>query len=286
MTTPTIVSVQSWVATGHVGNAAAQFALQRCGFEVCALPTTLLSNHPGHGAHAGQAIDPALLAALVEGVAARGVLASAAALLSGYLATEPVAAVALDLPASIPAAALYCCDPVLGDNGRLYVAPGIADLLSARALPRADILTPNQFELELLAGTPARTLAAARAAAAGLASRMRTNGRRLVLVTSLVTDETPATMIDLLLHGPAGDFLLRRPRIPGHFSGAGDLLAALFLARLLGGLAPPASLAGAVGATEAVLAATRAAGADELALIAAQDALVAPPGLPAPQALP
>jgi pyridoxine kinase len=279
---PTIISVQSWVATGHVGNSVAQFALQRLGFEVCALPTTLLSNHPGHGHHTGQATDPTLLAALVEGVAARGILAGAAALLTGYLATEANAAIALDLPVRILAATLYCCDPVLGDDGRLYVAPGIVGLLAARALPRADILTPNQFELGLLAGTHPRSLPAARAAAAGLSARMRPDGPRLVLVTSLVTDATPPSMIDLLLHGPGGDFLLRRPRLARHFSGAGDLLAALFLGRLLGGLAPPGALAMSVSAVEAVLAAT---GADELALIAAQDALARPPPLPAPAAL-
>ena len=283
---PTVLSVQSWVATGHVGNAAAQFALQRLGFEVCALPTTLLSNHPGHPTHTGQATDPALLAALVDGVAARGILARAAALLTGYLATEANAAIALDLPARMQATALYCCDPVLGDDGRLYVAPAIAALLAARALPRADILTPNQFELGLLADTLPTSLPAARAAAAALSARMRPGGPRLVLVSSLVTEQTPPGMLDLLLHGPDGDLLLRRPRLDGHFSGAGDLLAALFLGRLLAGLPPPDALAKAVGAVECVLAATRATGADELALIAAQHALADPPALPAPHRLP
>lgn len=279
-----VVSIQSWVATGHVGNAAAAFALQRLGLEVCALPTVMLSNHPGHGRPTGGAVPPGQLAALIEGIAARGVLTNASGLLTGYLGSVANAHVAITTADRMPQA-LYCCDPVLGDDGRSYVAPGIAEMIAAQAVPRADLLTPNGFELGLLTGADISSLVGACSAAASLAGRMRSGGLACVLVTSLATDETPPDSLDLLLHTPTGAHLLRRPRRAAHYSGAGDLLAALTFGRLLRGQALTDAVCTAVAGLEAVLAATDALGADELAMISAQDRLAAPGAVPAMVAL-
>lgn len=276
----TILSIQSWVATGHVGNAAALFPLQRLGAEVWAVHTVQFSNHPGHGAFTGQVFTGDAVRAVVDGIAARGLLARADAVLSGYLGMPDTGHAVLHAVAATRAAnpaALYCCDPVIGDTGRgVFVRPGIPELLAAHAVPVADILTPNQFELEHLTGLPSATQRTALAAVAALQARMAPGGRRIVLVTSLRTAETPADSLDLLAAGTDGAFLLRVPLLPIAPNGAGDVMAALFLLHLLRtGSARPA-LDAAGSAVAGLLRATLAAGSDELALVAAQDEFVHP----------
>ncbi len=189
-----ILSIQSWVAYGNVGNAASVFPLQRLGAEVWAVNTVEFSNHPGYGAWAGQVFTGAMVEAVIEGVAARGVLPGCDAVLSGYMGDAEVGEAILAAVAQVRAAnpaALYCCDPVMGDAGRLYVRAGIPELITARAVPAADILTPNQFELEYLTGSSIRSVADLLAAVEAL----RRQGPGTVLVTSVQTDQTPADSV-------------------------------------------------------------------------------------------
>src|SRR5439155_16717672 len=159
----TILSIQSAVSYGHVGNSAAVFPLQRLGFEVWPVNTVVFSNHPGYGAWRGRVCEPGLVADILEGVAERGVLASCAAVLSGYLGEIATGAAVLDTVARVKAAnpdALYCCDPVIGDrDGGLYVRAGIPSFFRERALAHADLVTPNHFELEQLAERRVETVA-------------------------------------------------------------------------------------------------------------------------------
>lgn len=274
----TILSIQSWVATGHVGNAAAMFPLQRLGAEVWAVHTVQFSNHPGHGGFTGQVFTGASVRALVDGIEARGLLPRVDAVLSGYLGAPDVGDAVLHAVAAVRAAnpaALYCCDPVIGDTGRgVFVRPGIPELLAGRAVPKADVLTPNRFELEHLTGLPCGTLAEALAAVDVVRARMRPGGT--VLVTSLQTDATPAGMLDLVAVGPDGAFLLRVPLLSLSPNGAGDAIAALFLFHLMQTRSARAALEAAGSAVAGVLRRTAAEGADELLLIAAQEELVQP----------
>lgn len=276
----TILSIQSWVATGHVGNAAALFPLQRLGAEVWAVHTVQFSNHPGHGGFTGQVFTGEAVRSVVDGIAARGVLARCDAVLSGYLGDAAIGRAvlhAVDVVRRANPAALYCCDPVMGDTGRgVFVRPGIPELLGAEAVPAADVLTPNQFELERLSGYPVATLEQALAAVAALQGRMAAGGRRTVLVTTLRTAETPADMLDLLAAGPEGGFLLRVPLLPLAPNGAGDVIAALFLLHLLRTGSVRDALEAAGSAVAGLLRATVAAGVDELALVAAQEEFVRP----------
>jgi pyridoxine kinase len=269
-----ILSIQSWVAYGHVGNASAVFPLQRLGAEVWAVNTVQFSNHLGYGSHRGQVFDAALIRDCVQGIEDRGVLPGCDAVLSGYIGNPGIGGAVLDAVARVKAAnprALYCCDPVIGDRGRVYVGAGIPELLRDAALPLADIATPNQFELEWLTGATVATLAEAKSAIAALQAR----GPRCVLVTSLATAETPADALDLLA-GEGGRFWrLRTPRIEGHFNGAGDAIAALFLFHRLRGDAP-AALSAAASSLHGLLRRTAAAGSPELLTVAAQDEFVAP----------
>ncbi len=273
-----IVSVQSWVAFGHVGNAAALFPLQRLGAEVLGVHTVQFSNHPGHGGFGGAALPAAHIASVLDGLAARGFLDAVDGVLSGYLGEAetgaPLLAALVRVRRANPAA-LYCCDPVIGDEGPgVYVRPGLPAFFAARAVPQADLLTPNRFELGLLAERQCGSLAETIEAGAALRQRMRAAGPRIVLVSSL--DAPGGDGIAMLLLAPAGRFLLRTPRLPITPNGAGDLLSALFLFHYLRTGDACAALEEAGSSLFGLIAATAAAGARELALIAAQAEFLAP----------
>ena len=277
---PTILSIQSWVATGHVGNAAAMFPLQRLGAEVWAIHTVQFSNHPGHGAFTGQVFAGEATRTLIDGIEARGLLPGCDAVLSGYMGDAATGEAVLHAVARVRAAnpaALYCCDPVIGDTGKgAYVRAGIPELLATRAVPAADIVTPNQFELEHLTELRCATLETTRDACGRLARRMAPGGRATVLVTSLRTHETPDDSLDMLAVAPEGAFLLRVPLLPIAPNGAGDAIAALFLLHMLRAGSARAALEAAGSAIAGLLRRTAAAGARELLLIEAQEEFVRP----------
>ncbi len=273
---PTVLSVQSRVAYGHVGNAASVFALQRLGIEAWALDTVAFSNHTGHGKWRGAAVPAAMVAELFEGIAALGVLPQIDAVLSGYLGDAATGPVLLDIVERVRAAnprALFCVDPVIGDvDTGSYVTDGIAEFFRDRALALADIVTPNHFELEYLTGAPVASLADAAAAAAMLRAR----GPRIVLVTSLDAAPGGSDHVTMLAGGAEGSWAVETPRLPVTLNGCGDVTAALFLAHLLRGAPIAEALALTAAAIYAVIETTARLGRYELALVAAQDELVAP----------
>jgi pyridoxine kinase len=270
---PTVLSVQSWVACGAVGNCAALFPLQRLGIETWSLNTVAFSNHTGYGKWRGSAVPAGEVAGLFEGIAELGVLQHCDAVLSGYLGEAKVGPVLIDIVGRVKAAnprALYCCDPVMGDFGPgWYVRAGIPEWYRDQALAIADIATPNRFELEWLNGHPIGSLAEA----AGAAQALRRRGPNTVLVTSL---EAAADEVAVLAAGAEGVWAAETPRLAIEATGCGDAMAALFLAWLLKGKPVPEALALTVAAIWGVVQATAEAGGGELALIAAQDELVAP----------
>jgi pyridoxine kinase len=271
-----VLSIQSHVAYGHVGNAAAAFPMQRLGVEVWPIHTVQFSNHTGYGAWTGRVFDGAAIAELVEGIAARGVLARCDGVLSGYMGAPDIGAAILSAVARVRAAnpaALYCCDPVIGDVGRgVFVRPGIPEFMRDRAVPAADIVTPNQFELDFLSGAATGTLAGAKAAVAAVQGL----GPRVVLVTSLHTQETPADAIDLLA-GEGGEFFrVRTPKLSLSVNGAGDAIAALFLVHYARSRSAAAALGEAAASIHGLLKRTEEAGSREILLVAAQDEFVAP----------
>ena len=275
-----ILSIQSWVAYGHVGNASAIFPLQRLGAEVWGIHTVQFSNHTGYGHWTGEVFSGDMIRCLVDGIEARGVLPECDAVLSGYMGDVAIGRAVLDAVARVRAAnarALYCCDPVIGDdNTGVYVRPGILEFLAETALPAADIATPNRFELERLTGICCATLAGARSAAQSLADRLHPAGPRIVLLTSLKTEETPAGYLDMLV-GEAGSFhLLRTPLLPLEINGTGDAIAALFLFHRLALGSSPAALQAAGSSLHGILRHTAALGSRELLTVAAQCELVNP----------
>jgi|HubBroStandDraft_6_1064221.scaffolds.fasta_scaffold27885_1 pyridoxine kinase len=271
-----ILSIQSHVVYGHVGNAAAVFPLQRIGCEVWPLNTVQFSNHTGYPDFRGQAFDAAMIDDCVAGIAARGALARCDAILSGYMASPEVGAAILRGVAAAReqnAGAVYCCDPVLGDVGRgVYVRAGVAEFMRERALPAATILTPNHFELDLISGLPSTNIAGAREALEILHQR----GPGAILVTSLVLDDTPADAIDLAVSENGALWRLRTPKAPIKVNGAGDVIAALFLAHWLRTHSAPQAIALAASSVYGLIEATAKAGSRELEIVAAQEEFVRP----------
>jgi pyridoxine kinase len=211
--------------------------------------------------------------AILQGVADRGALARLDAVLSGYLGDVALGEVVLEtVAASRPA--FYACDPVMGDVGRgFFVRPGLPDFIRDRAVPRADLITPNRFELEFLAGRDVRTLDDALAASASL----RANGPKLVLVTSLDRADAAPDTIEMLVDSADGAWLVQTPllKLEPMPNGAGDAVAALFLSHWLSTRDAATALARAASGIYAIFEATKEKGQRELALIAAQDEFAA-----------
>ena len=272
----TIMSIQSSVAYGHVGNSAATFPLMRMGIEVWPVLTVHFSNHTGYGQWRGPLLASGDVAEVIRGIDERGVLGRCDAVLSGYQGAEDVGLVILDAVALVKSRnpdAIYCCDPVMGDVGRgFFVRPGIPELMRDRVVWAAQIITPNQFELEFLTGQTTTTLPEVLAAAdAALAM-----GPETVLVTSVVHDSARENTMDMLAVTPAGAWSVTTPLLPRIFTGAGHLTAATILA----GMLRAGDVATAIGHTAAVvygvLSATVDSGEPELQLVAAQDEIARP----------
>lgn len=271
-----ILSIQSHVAYGHVGNSAAVFPLQRLGFEVWPVHSLQFSNHAGYPDVGGRVFSARHLRQVIEGVARRGALESCRAVLSGYLGSAELGEVVLRTVDRVRAASpnsLYLCDPVIGDRERgRYVKPGLAELLRARLVPAATIVTPNVFELEYLTGASVRDPQEALDAARQLVDR----GPEIVVVTGL--EELKSQRIECLAVTAEAAWRVSTPRLDlepmPH--GGGDAFCALFLGQMLKGAEVPAALERATAALFGIFVATAQSGAEELELIAAQDQIGAP----------
>jgi pyridoxine kinase len=269
-----ILSLQSRVAYGHVGNATAVPVLQRLGHEAWPVDTTLLSNHLGYATHGGRILPVAEVEGVVEGLSKLGLFGRLDALLTGFLgkAASIASNVATQIRAGNPAA-LYCLDPVMGERaGGFYVSPETAETIAVRLVPQADILLPNAFELDFLAGGRTRKLAEVIEAAEILRRRARPDA--MVIATGLDCEDGPQARVEVLAVNGSGRWLASVPRLDLPAHGAGDLFSALFLAHYLNRRDLPWALTRAMDSTHAVF--TRSIGQDEFALVASFDLLADP----------
>ncbi|MFT4052334.1 MAG: pyridoxal kinase PdxY [Microbacterium sp.] len=266
-----ILSIQSAVAYGHVGNSAAVFPLQRIGVEVLPVYTVNFSNHTGYGSWRGPLISPDDVRDVITGVEERGVLGEIDVVLSGYQGSEGIGDVVLDAVARVKSAnpsAVYACDPVMGNaKSGCFVAPAIPVLLREKVVPAADIITPNQFELGFLTETEPGDLASTLAAA----DAARAMGPQVVLVTSVERPDQPEGRVEMLAVTPEGAWIVQTPRIPMKANGSGDVTAALFTAhyRATGDTAD--ALARTVSSVYDLLQLTHDSGDRELRLVEAQE---------------
>ncbi|MBM7830376.1 pyridoxine kinase [Agromyces cerinus] len=266
-----ILSIQSAVAYGHVGNSAAVFPLQRIGVEVLPVYTVNFSNHTGYGAWRGPMISPDDVRDVITGIEERGVFPQIDVVLSGYQGGEGIADVILDAVARVKAAnpdAVYACDPVMGNaKSGCFVAPAIPILLRDRVVPAADIITPNQFELGFLTETEPDTLESTLASV----DLVRATGPRTVLVTSVERPDREEGTIEMLAVDDSGAWIVQTPLLPMKANGSGDVTAALFTAhyRRTGDAAD--ALARATSSVFDLLSLTHTSGERELQLVEAQE---------------
>jgi pyridoxine kinase len=266
-----VISIQSQVAFGHVGNSAAVFPMQTHGIDVIAVPTTLLSNRPGYPTIRGRVLDAQLVADLLQGIEERGAVDTCKVILSGYLGSPEIAAVVADFVARAKErnpALLYACDPVLGDRDRgLFVQADIPPLVRDRLCPLADIITPNHFEFEWLCGAKATTIEEVIAQAQSFQAR----GPSTIVVTSAELTDTPDGEIDTLAVERSREMFkvwrVRTPKLPIGPNGTGDLFAALFVSARVGEKETPEALAHAASAIFAVLERTALRGTEEMRIV-------------------
>jgi pyridoxine kinase len=271
-----ILSIQSAVAFGHVGNSAAVFPLQRIGVEVMPVYTVNFSNHTGYGAWRGPLISPEDVRDVITGIEERGAFADTDVVLSGYQGGEGIADVILDAVARVKAAnpaAVYACDPVMGNAvSGCFVAPAIPVLLRDRVVPAADIITPNQFELGFLTGTEPLTLEDTLASV----ELIRATGPRTVLVTSVQRPDRPDGTVEMLAVTDEGAWIVQTPLLPLKANGSGDVTAALFTAHLIRTGDAADALARTTSSVFDLLERTLASGQRELQLVEAQETYAHP----------
>ncbi len=271
-----LLSIQSHVAYGHVGNASAVFPLQRLGAEVWPVHTVQFSNHTGYGAWRGQVFEAGLVRDVVAGIEERGVLPKCDGVLSGYMGDAAIGEAVLEAAAKVRAAngrAQYCCDPVIGDVGRgVFVRPGIPEFMRDRAVRAADVITPNQFELNYLSGSETTSLANTLQAI----DKVHAMGPKTILVTSVHIEDTPKASIDLIASGADGKFRLRTPLLEISVNGAGDAIAALFFFHLLKTNSSAEALSNAASSIFGLMKRTKDANSREILLVAAQGEFVDP----------
>ncbi|MFS2281316.1 pyridoxal kinase PdxY [Microbacterium sp. OR21] len=271
-----ILSIQSAVAHGHVGNSAAVFPLQRIGVDVLPVYTVNFSNHTGYGAWRGPMIDPTDVREVITGIEERGVFGQIDAVLSGYQGGEGIADVIVDAVARVKAQnpdAVYACDPVMGNaKSGCFVAPAIPVLLRDKVVPVADIITPNQFELGFLTDTDPSdlesTLASVDAAMA--------MGPSTVLVTSVERPDREEGTIEMLAADRTGAWLVATPHLPMKANGSGDVTAALFTAHYTATGDAKLALERTVSSVFDLLQNTLDAGDRELRLVESQEAYAHP----------
>lgn len=267
---PLVISVQSQVVHGHVGNSAALFPMQAAGLEVAAIPTVIFSNTPDYPTLRGAPVAPSLFADLLLGADERGLPQRAAYLLSGYIGSVEVARLLADFVAhckKINPELIYICDPVMGDHAPgLYVPEEIAGVMQNGLLPLADIATPNSFELEHLSGRPIMTLDDLRHASSGLSLAPKAQ----LIATGCTLADTPDNHLESVILGPDRISRHPTPHIPVALPGTGDLFTGLVVA----GLGRGRSLAEAVDMAQTMT----GRALDHARLIGAREVILFEPG--------
>lgn len=280
-----VLSIQSQVIFGHVGNNAGVFPLQRQGVEVWPVPTGLLAFNPSYGPPAHRPTEPAELDAWIAALQIRPEWRQIDAVLLGWLGNPRTAEAALRAALAVKAAnpkAIFLCDPVMGDSDSgLYVQDSLPPFIRDHLLRHADIATPNGFELEYLTGSKIEDLPAALAACDAL----RAKGPQTVIATTLKRRDGGQNqgvgMLEALLVNRDGAWLCGVPDLGENLpKGAGDLFASLFLARLLKGRTPKKAMLFAMAGTYALLRDALERKAPEMRLEMKQDDLIAPSHLP------
>ncbi|AQP47001.1 pyridoxal kinase [Tessaracoccus aquimaris] len=271
-----VLSIQSCVSYGHVGNSAAVFPMQRIGHEVMPVHTVVFSNHTGYGAWGGQLLSGDVVRDIVRGIDERGGLNDVDLVVSGYQGGNDIGDAILDAVALVKERnpqAIYACDPVLGSaKSGCFVAPEVQTLIRDRVVPKADLISPNQFELGFITGTDPHTLEETLASV----DQVREVGPSTVLVTSVFRPDRPADTIEMLAVTGEGAWIVQTPQLPFKRNGSGDVASALFSSHFRSSGDAASALALTAASVYELLVKTYEADSPELLIVEAQDAFVAP----------
>ena len=216
---------------GYVGNKAATLPLNRLGFDVDAINSVQFSNHTGYPLTRGQVLDGEGLLSIVEGLEKNDLLVEYSHLLTGYMKNLTILEGIVDVVKKLKQAnpdIVYVCDPVCGDAGKLYCPPELPHAFRKQILPLANILTPNQFEAELLTDMKIDSLDRALDAC----KIIHQLGPAIVVLTSLLFSDNEDVIV-IMASSTVGDevksYCIEVPRIHSYFTGTGDLFCALLL---------------------------------------------------------
>jgi pyridoxine kinase len=273
-----ILSIQSHVVYGHAGNSAAVFPMQRMGANVWPLHTVQFSNHTQYGKWTGMVIPPEQISQIPLGIAAIEQLGSCDAVLSGYIGSAEQGEHILSAVRQVKAAnpnALYHCDPVMSHPLKgCIVAPGVAEFLVEKAMLAADVVSPNQNELEMIVGRTFHDLADIIAGAKAVVAK----GPKIVLVKHLTYQAKQAGQFEMLVVSQDESYWITRPlfEFVKEPVGVGDMTSGLFLTALLQGQSLKKAFEHAASAVYGVLKNTENAKHYELAVIASQEEYVKP----------
>ncbi|WP_198591859.1 pyridoxal kinase [Tsuneonella flava] len=272
-----IISIQSQVVHGHVGNSAAVLPMQARGLNVAAVPTTLLSNNPHFETMRGRVLESELVDDLLRGVEERGLIETSRYIVSGYLgsrANGEVVAAFVERARKLNPDIIYICDPVMGDSSLgIFVADQVVECLCDDLVPLADLLTPNQFELGLITQEQT-TLWQELTTAASKVQVFR--GARLV-VTGCTFPDTPEGSLENVVFDGEMRTRLTSPRLPIVPVGTGDLFTGLLTANLSHGRDLVGAARNAASVLLEILGRTIVEGEQEMQLGSVIDALVENP---------
>ncbi|MEJ5021223.1 pyridoxal kinase [Ochrobactrum vermis] len=267
-----IISIQSQVVHGHVGNSAAVLPMQAHGLNVAAVPTTLLSNNPHFETMRGRVLESELVGDLLRGVEERGLIETSRYIVSGYLGSQAngdVVAAFVERARQINPDIKYICDPVMGDtNLGVFVADPVVECIVERLVPLADLLTPNQFELGLITQTEVTSWPALETAVARVQAF---RGAKLV-VTGCNLADTPEGLLENIVFDRKGT-RLASSHLPILPVGTGDLFTGLLTAKLARGNTLVEAARGAAATVFEVLKRTMEAGEQDMQLASVIDAL-------------
>lgn len=268
-----ILSIQSHVSYGYVGNKAATFPLQALGFEVWPVNTVQFSNHTGYGHWQGDICTADQVRAVIQGLVSLDLARQCDAILSGYIGDKEIGRVILETVQQFRQAnpkLIYLCDPVMAtSNGKAcFVKPDIPDFFRNQSLTSASIITPNHFEAEYLYGKEINNLNDLKQAA----HFFHNQGILIVIVTSLnLKEKNKLNPIagTAVLSCKQGQWLatISTPSTPATINGTGDLFSALYLGHLLLTKDALAAFSLALNKTYQVVQATYAANRRELKII-------------------
>ncbi len=262
-----VLSIQSHVVYGYVGNKASVFPLQCMGYDVCPINTVQFSNHTGYGQWGGDIFSADHILTIFDHMKKLKLLDRCKAVLSGYIGSAEIGSAIKKMVADLKSNqdTIYLCDPVMGDNKKCYVKHEVQSFFKDSL--SADIITPNLYEAEILSGVKITDIDSLKQAANALFVR----GAKVVAITSVVFEDNNTKYYCYASDGHS-EYLMpvKQYKFSTHVNGTGDLFSSVFLGVYLKGRDFKSALQVANYYLDEVLRNTQAANTRELQVLSSK----------------